>query len=198
MNKICTVIVAGGKGSRVGGHKADTQLCGMRLIDHTIRRAEHWDLPIFIGLRSHGQVLSLGYPQILDRADIEGPLSAIIASIAFAKGHGFAHVLTVACDMPFLPKDLLDWLLPAARKSDKIVAAHSGGRLHPICAIWPTKALQTLEQCALQGELSLKRASQIYGREELGWPDTPYDPFFNINTPEDLAQADQIYDRYLA
>ncbi|WP_017932514.1 molybdenum cofactor guanylyltransferase [Robiginitomaculum antarcticum] len=192
MSKICTLIVAGGQGRRIGGHKADTELCGKRLIDHTIQRAENWDLPIYIGLRRHGQVLTPGYFQILDKADIEGPLSGIIAGLAFAKKEGFSYVLTVACDMPFLPSDLVDWLLPAAQKSHKIVAANSGGRLHPICAIWPVEALETLEHCAMAGELSLNRSSKTYGREELEWPDAPYDPFFNINTARELERANAI------
>ena len=192
MNRACTFIVAGGQGRRIGGDKADTQLCGVRLIDHVIERAKFWDLPIFIQVRSPDQVSTPDYPQVLDKPAIEGPLSGIIAGLEYAQKKDYTHILTVACDMPFLPKDLLDWLLPAAIGADKIAVAQSDGQIHPICAVWPVKALPTLKDCSANGQISLKGASRVYGREALDWPVTLYDPFFNINTAADLERAQSI------
>lgn len=189
MSKLCTLVVSGGQGRRIGGHKADIKLCGTRLIDHVLHRAEDWALPTFIQVRHQAQVQTPGYVQLLDRLDIEGPLSGIVAGLHFAKGEGFSHILSVGCDMPFLPRDLVDWLWPASRQSQKITVACSGGRAHSICAIWPVECLPSLERSVAGGELSLTGASKAYGQDELEWPDKPFDPFFNINAPEDLARA---------
>lgn len=192
MSKVCTLIVAGGEGRRIGGHKADIELCGIRLIDHVLSRAADWELPTYVQVRHRKQVQTPGYVQILDKPEIEGPLSGIIAGLHFARTEGFSHVLSVSCDMPFLPRDLVDWLLPAAKQNHKVTMACSGGVLHPICAIWPVKCLQSLESSAACGVLSLRGAAKAYGRDELDWPDKPFDPFFNINEGADLARAHEI------
>ncbi len=189
MSKACTLLISGGEGRRIGGHKADIKLCGTRLIDHVLSRSYEWDLPVYLQVRRADQINAPGLTQILDDPNIEGPLSGLIAGLRFAKEHKFSHVLSIGCDMPFLPSNLLDWLWPAARKSQKIIVASSDGQLHPICAMWPVACLTSLERYAANGELSLKRASQTFGREVLDWSTMPYDPFFNINTLQDLAHA---------
>jgi len=192
MSNICTLIVAGGNGRRIGGHKADIELCGKRLIEHVLTRVEDWDLPIFVQVRSYNQVKTPGYTQILDNPDIDGPLSGIIAGLDYAKRKGFSYIISVACDMPFLPPNLVDWLLPSAQQTGRVTIASSSGRLHPLCAIWPIACLPSLKASAGRGELSLNQVSKTFGQDELSWPDTPFDPFFNINTPEDLKRAERI------
>ena len=182
VGEACTMVVAGGQGRRIGGHKADIILCEDRLIDHVLVRADQWELPVFIQVRSSQQVKTPGYEQVLDDPHIGGPLSGIIAGLRYAKRQGFAYALSVGCDMPFLPRDLVDWLLPAARETGKIAMARSGETLHPICAVWPVACLSALEQSAARGDLSLKHASKSFGRVALDWPDSPIHPFFNINT----------------
>jgi molybdopterin-guanine dinucleotide biosynthesis protein A len=97
-------------------------------------------------------------------------------------------VLTIPCDMPFLP-----WDLPVRLTSDAAATvAASGGRLHPICALWKAEARDALPAYLATGRRSLKGFAEAAGYEAVQWPTEPFDPFFNINDEADLARAEEL------
>jgi molybdopterin-guanine dinucleotide biosynthesis protein A len=93
--------------------------------------------------------------------------------------------------MPLTPSDLADRLAEALGSQGAALAA-SGGRLHPVCGLWRVEALGALPAYAATGRRSLKGFAAEVGFTAVDWPVEPLDPFFNVNTPEDLARAEAL------
>ncbi|OQW61163.1 MAG: hypothetical protein A4S17_02090 [Proteobacteria bacterium HN_bin10] len=187
----CVLVLAGGAGVRIGGAKPERALGGHRLIDHTIQIARRGGRRVAVGLRAAEQVEVDGVRVVLDRPDIEGPLAGLAAGLEWAKEVGADFLFTLPCDAPFLPHDLAERLQMRQRASGAaVVLPASHGRLHPSCGVWRTNVI-----CALRDFLSSRRRSLIGFAEHAGyavedWGAPARDPFFNVNTPEDLAQAE--------
>ncbi len=97
-------------------------------------------------------------------------------------------VLTIPCDMPFLPNDL-----PARLQSDAAATvAASGGRLHPVCALWKAACREALPAYLATGKRSLTGFAEAVGYQTVEWRSDPVDPFFNINDEADLARAEAL------
>jgi molybdenum cofactor guanylyltransferase len=131
----------------------------------------------------------LGLPVFGDvRHDVGTPLAGLHAALCFANEHGFDAVLTVPSDCPFLPLDLADRL--AAQDRDAAIAA-SAGQAHYLTGLWSRRLLEDIEQ-ALEQRPRLQDWARRCDAAVVEWPATPYDPFFNVNTPEELAEAERI------
>ena len=169
------VILAGGEGRRIGGGKPQLLLGGVTLLDRALRLARSWSDEVLVAARGGGD--------IEDDPAIEGPLGGLAAALALG-----GDVLTIPCDMPFLPGDL-----PARLVSDKAVTlAASGGHLHPVCALWKGEALAVLPAYLATGRRSLKGFAEAVGYRAVEWPVEPFDLFFNINDLHDMATADRL------
>ncbi len=182
-------ILAGGEGARIGGGKPARLLAGQSLLDRAIARACSWGLePVIVTRveRPHSD-----YRVIVDRKGVPGPLGALVAAADDALTIGEQRLLLLACDMPFLPGDLREKL--DARLVDPIgcVMANSGGRDHPVCSLWRTDALANGLPAYLKGgDRSLIGLAKKLGYVTVSWPLVNGDPFTNINTPADLAEAE--------
>ena len=181
------VILAGGEGRRIGGGKPDRLLGDESLIDRVIARARGWSADVAVavghGWRPAGQATALLEDQLG-----EGPIAGLCSALAFAADGGIGSVLTISCDTPFLPEDLPQRLLEAGRPA---AVASSGGRLHPSCTLWRTEAAEQLPGYLAAGRSSLRGFAAAVGMAEVAWPVEPFDPFFNINTGDDLAIAER-------
>lgn len=190
--RIVTAILAGGAGQRIGGAKPDRQLAGSSLLAHALNAARGWGAQIVLVLREPGQVGEIHERAILDDPDIPGPLGGLAAAMAEAEAGGADRVLTLPCDMPFLPADLLIRLDRALTDAAGVAIAASDGRRHPVCALWRTSALPVLLQRANDGQLSLNGLGEAVGPVIVDWSIEHGDPFLNINTLDDLAHAERI------
>ena len=169
------VILAGGEGRRMGGGKPQRLLGGEALLDRALRQARTWSDEVLVAAREGGD--------LQDDPAIEGPLGGIAAALALG-----GDVLTMACDMPFLPDDL-----PARLGSDAAATvAASGGQLHPVCALWKAEAAAGLPAYLASGRRSLTGFAEAVGYQTVQWPTEPFDPFFNINDEADLARAEAL------
>ena len=169
------VILAGGEGRRIGGGKPGRMLGAETLLARALRRARDWSDDVLVAAREGGD--------ITDDPAIEGPLGGIAAALALG-----GDVLTIACDMPFLPDDL-----PARLVSEAAATiASSGGRLHPVCALWRAEAQDGLAAYLATGRRSLTGFAEAVGYEAVEWPVEPFDPFFNINDEAGLARAEHL------
>jgi molybdopterin-guanine dinucleotide biosynthesis protein A len=186
-NDAALVILAGGEGRRIGGAKPLRAFGGERLIDRALRQARVWSDLIAIAVRGASQVEPVEAVLIRDR-DIPGPLGGLISGLEFARQNKRAFLLSIPADMPFLPHDLRDRL--TAHIGDHACAlAASGGQLHPVCGLWRSTALDQVEDYAAAGRRSLKGFAGQLGFASVNWPVDGADPFFNVNTSEDLAEA---------
>ena len=187
---IVTAVLAGGAGQRIGGAKPARRLAGVSLLTHTLQAAGRFGAPAVLVLRDPEQVSGIPGRVILDDPDIPGPLGGLAAALAWAAAGDIDRVLTVPCDMPFLPDDLLARLDQALTGDTGVAVAASDGRLHPVCALWRTSARPILIERAHAGQLSLNGLSEAVGRIVVDWPIEQRDPFLNINTLDDLARAE--------
>lgn len=188
MTDIAVVILAGGAGRRIGGNKPGQRLNGQRLIDIADSYGRETDLPYAVAVRSHGQIANLDALKILD-AEIEGPLGGLVSALDWAGRQGAKATLTLPCDMPFLPQDLLDRFKQTGGRLDQPIVAASCGRVHPVCALWPVSCLGAIRRYAELGQRSLIGALDLFEAIVVEWSDLAGDPFMNVNTPDDLHNA---------
>lgn len=177
------VILAGGDGRRIGGRKPERLLAGRPLWRHVADRIAQQVGPLAVnGVGRFGAL-----PVIADETPGQGPLGGILAAMVWAAGQGADRVLTVAVDTPFLPTDLVARLTtPNARIA---IAASSNG-LHGTTALWDVSLAPDLRAALAQGSRKVTDWTAIYAPTPVTFEDITPPPFFNINTPEDLAQAE--------
>lgn len=189
---LAVLILAGGEGKRMGGAKPERTLGGRRLIDHAIDAARRHGEQVVIGLRAADQISAVDdFECVIDQSGIEGPVSSLAAGIAWAKQRGARCLLTIPCDVPFLPHDLSGRLQTLLETSSAAVAiAVSHGRRHPSIALWRTCVLDQLPLYLVSGRRSLIGLAEHMGFAIEVWDAPERDPFFNVNTPEDLRMAE--------
>ena len=188
---IPVIIAAGGDGSRLGGDKPNRLLAGERLIDRALIQARNWSCDIAVALRAETALaLPPTIPTLTDAETNGGPLSALANALSYGVQQRASHVLLIACDMPFLPRNLLTTLLAYA--DNGAVIAKSDERLHPACSLWPATAVHSLNDYAATGRRSLLGLAERIGFVTAEWSAIPIDPFFNINSNEDLRMAENL------
>lgn len=193
--RIAGLILAGGAGRRMGGaDKALLRLQDRPLLLHVADRfAPQVD---DLALSANGDLARFspfGWPVLPDAGDRrDGPLAGLLAGLTWAATQGASHLATVSVDTPFLPCDLVPRLLLAAGTAQRVAVAESGGRLHPTCGLWPAHIRPALEAALDQGERRIGRWAESLGAAAAHFGERP-DPFFNINRPEDLAEAEALW-----
>ena len=114
----------------------------------------------------------------------------MLAALRWARTQGYDHIITAPCDAPFLPPDL------AARLeaiSSPLVLARSHGTQHPTIGKWSLDLAESLGRAhEQQGQRRMHEFVATIIPQVIDWPHEPYDPFFNVNTPFDLAIAEAI------
>lgn len=185
---VAVVVLAGGDGHRIGGNKPLTELGGERLIDRALRQASSWSGTLAVSVRDSLQIGGMELELVIDEPGVEGPVAGLISALKFAKTRHCEFVLTIAVDTPFLPADLHDRLLSAIGAQSCAIAS-SGGRLHPTSGLWRTSATEFVQQFASSGKRSLAGLAEALGCMKVEWPIAAIDPFFNINSPDDLRKA---------
>lgn len=184
---VAVVILAGGQGRRIGGGKPLKRFGGERLVDRALGRAQSWSNMVAIAVRDPVQVERVEAPLIMD-CDVAGPLGGLISGLEFARENGCSFLLAIPADMPFLPADLLERLIASIGDNACALAA-SGGHLHPVCGLWRSSGLDQASEYAATGRRSLKGLAAQLGFSRVEWAVAAIDPFFNVNTSEDLAEA---------
>jgi molybdopterin-guanine dinucleotide biosynthesis protein A len=190
------MILAGGLARRMGGgDKSLRLLAGRPILRHMIERLQPQVAALALNANGdQSRFADFGVPVIADPvADNPGPLAGILAGMLWAQGAGATHVLTMPGDTPFIPDDLVARLDTARVQSDADIAvAESGGIAHPVIVLWPVGLAAPL-QTALDG--GMRRVWDFLDRYRIArvpFGADGFDPFFNINTPEDLVEAERL------
>ena len=101
-------------------------------------------------------------------------------------------------DCPFLPRDLVARLHQARQAENlPLACARSGEWRHPVVALWPVALRGDLRQAVTkEGLRKIEIWTARHGVALADWPVSPVDPFYNVNTPQDAAEADRIAAQY--
>jgi len=191
------IILSGGKSSRMGEPKALLPFGEGRLLDHIATRLRSQVTGMALNTNDPSIAIP-GVASFTDRfADYPGPLAGIQAGLAHIRQNdpGATHALIVPVDGPFFPTNLAETLAATLTGPDDIALTASGGRMHPVLGLWPVsladrladwlKAPPTLKVRAFLDGLPVHITEFALIETSLG----PLDPFFNINTREDLDHA---------
>jgi molybdopterin-guanine dinucleotide biosynthesis protein A len=199
------VILAGGLGRRLGGgNKGLRPIAGRSMLDHVIARlAPQCRRLVLNANEDPTRFAAFCLPVIADDVPgFAGPLAGILAGLDWAAAEvpAAAWMVSVPADTPFLPPDLVVRLMAArAGAGTDVACAASGGRRHPVIGLWPV-AMRGALRSALVGEGLRKVGAFLVGRRVAvaEWPIEPRDPFFNVNSAADLAEAEELAQREAA
>jgi molybdopterin-guanine dinucleotide biosynthesis protein A len=189
------VVLAGGRGSRLGGvDKAMVTVAGRPLLAHVLDRLVPQVTAVVVNANGAAdRFAAFGLPIIADETDDRpGPLAGILAGLDRAAADGHALAVTVSCDAPCLPPDLVSRFLAALEAGAPGAVAVSGGRRHPAVALWPSGAAGAVRAALLRGERRVDDVARALGLAEVVWPAGSFDPFFNVNEPQDIKAAELI------
>jgi molybdenum cofactor guanylyltransferase len=182
-------ILAGGSGTRIGGDKALAELGGRPLISFPLAAAHAAGAEVLIVAKPDTSLPDAAARVLREPAEPVHPLCGIVSALRDADDRSLT---VVAADMPFVTGELLAWL---AALPDPLAVPSHGGRLHPLLARYDPSLLPTLEQ-ALEAEAPLRETvaslspREITERELRPFGD-PERLLFNVNTPEDLEEAER-------
>jgi len=193
------VILAGGQSRRFGGgDKFLKTLNGKLLIDHVIERVRPQTGPLILNSNSEASSFAdFGLPVIADSIQgYAGPLAGILTGMEWVQKNApdCKWMVSFPSDAPFIPLDCVEKMQACAENEGaEIVCAASAGRTHPVCALWRVDLANDLRKAMLDEEM--RKIDLWTARHRLSvieFSDQPFDPFFNINRPEDLARAEQL------
>ncbi|MFC4291086.1 molybdenum cofactor guanylyltransferase [Sphingorhabdus arenilitoris] len=188
-----TAIIAGGTGSRLGGNKLATKLGNVTLFDHAVHLARGYtDIVIVVVRDEQADIPVNPLERVYDDPAIAGPLAGIAAALNWGQANGRTHILALASDTPFLPANLLDRLRHHIN-GDNIIFGDYDGRLQPLASLWPVSALRHLPGYLASGKKSVIGFGEYIGLVTVSWPLGEINPFFNINDPGDLSEAEQMF-----
>lgn len=191
------LVLAGGLSRRMqGADKSDLHLAGTPLWRNALDRLAPQVSALMINANSApDRFAGTGLPVLPDTiSGHKGPLAGVLAGLRYAETHNaISHVVSVAVDTPFFPADLAASLAAQAGNDATIVIATSGGNRHPVFGLWPVACAHDLERWLRTSDTM--KVMAFVGRHAHAFADFEIvdgrDPFFNINTPEDLATAGQ-------
>ncbi|KXF76959.1 hypothetical protein ATN84_13250 [Paramesorhizobium deserti] len=206
-HELLGVILAGGRSQRMGGDDKGLLTLGKKpLIAHVIEKLRP-QLPLLV-INANGdpaRFAQFALPVVEDRiTGYHGPLAGLQAAMRHAldmdEDARPTHIVTVAADTPFFPADLVSRLKEAQREEEADIAmAASGGNLHPVFGLWPVALEPDLADWLVSGEKprvsawAKRHAVAEVHFDPLKTADgLTVDPFFNINTRDDLAQAEEL------
>lgn len=190
MTRVAAVILAGGKGERLGGvNKALIEIGGRTLLDRALDLTATCDRRILaVGPSTWDPERDVECVSDL-RSDYAGPLAGVAAAVAHLAARPPDTLFVLAVDTPMFPPDFLEHGLPLLDTAPAVLGTY-GGQDYPTNSLWRFDAISTLGEQVGQGTAphSLKRLAASVGATQLDYAELlDFDPFRNANTPEDLA-----------
>jgi molybdenum cofactor guanylyltransferase len=193
------LVLAGGLARRMGGgDKALIRIGNETILSRTLARLTPQVAGVVLNANGDpARFAPFGLPIVADSVpDFAGPLAGILAGLDWVAANRppIEWVVSVPGDCPFLPRDLVTQLHAARTTENKPLAcAHSGDWRHPVVALWQVALREELRRAITVEDLrKIEVWTARYGVALADWPTDPVDPFFNVNTPEDVATATKL------
>lgn len=196
---VAGVILAGGLSRRMGGgDKCLRPIGGRPILAHIVERVRpQVDALVLNANGDVARFASFGLPVATDVVEgFAGPLAGVLTGMEWAARHAprCRWLASFASDAPFVPRDLVARLCAAveAQHADLACAA-SGGQVHPVFGLWRIDLAPDLRNALVKEQVfKVDRWTARYRLARVDFPTTPIDPFFNANSPEDLAAAERL------
>ena len=195
-SEIPAVILSGGQSRRMDGNdKAFLSIADQNLLEMVVGRLMRQTPKIAINTSSNNpKYVQHGLPILRDHfRGFWGPLSGILTAMIWANDMGYEKVATVAVDTPLFPENLLEKLNQKMKVSNSdIVFAASVSEykqktvLHPVFGLWKTSLFEDLRKQLEKGVRKVTCWSERHKASSVCFSDERIDPFFNINTPQDI------------
>jgi molybdopterin-guanine dinucleotide biosynthesis protein A len=193
------LVLAGGLARRMGGgDKALIRIGSETILGRTLARLAPQVSGIVLNANGDpARFAPFGLPVVADSVpDFAGPLAGILAGLDWAAANrpDIEWIVSVPGDCPFLPRDLVARLHAARNAEAKPLAcAHSGDWRHPVVGLWKVALRDDLRHAITVEDLrKIEVWTARHGVALADWPVEPVDPFFNVNTPEDVEQATRL------
>jgi len=183
-------VLAGGRGSRLGGAKASAELGGSPLLAYPLAELAAAGIEAVVCAKEAEELPPLGVPVVREPPRPRHPLAGIVAALRAGEGR---PLVVIACDMPFVACGLLRLL---AEAPEPLVVPLAGGRLQPLLGRYEAALLPRLE-AALAEEAPLTRTVESLGPHHLREADLarfgdPARLLFNVNDAGDLRRAEAL------
>ncbi|MCR9219713.1 MAG: molybdenum cofactor guanylyltransferase MobA [Alphaproteobacteria bacterium] len=200
--RVVGVVLAGGLARRMGGgDKPLTAIGGKPILERILERVR--PQVDALALNANGDPARFQYYDMDVIADTmegnPGPLAGVLAGLEWARrAHPEAAWLaTFPGDAPFLPRNLVARLAQAIERAGADLAcAASGGRAHPVVGLWPVRLADDLRRAMVEEETrKVDRWTARHKLVQVDFAAEPVDPFFNANSPEDVAEAERLLPR---
>ena len=193
-NNILGVILAGGKSKRFGQDKSEVKLGDKTLLEHTLHKIKSKFSKIIIV--SNRKVLK-NYTIIEDCIDGQlGPLVGVLSAMKYIKKNNFSYnwVATFPCDTPFFDIYIIEEFFKVSKLNDSLLYfVKSKEKRHNIFGLWSLKLIEILEKDIIQNNYrKVEKWANKAGVKIINVSYDGTDPFFNINTQEDLIEAEKI------
>ena len=193
------LVLAGGLARRMGGgDKALIRIGSETILGRTLARLAPQVSGIVLNANGDpARFAPFGLPVVADSVpDFAGPLAGILAGLDWAAANkpDIEWMVSVPGDCPFLPRDLVARLHDARVAERKPLAcAHSGDWRHPVVGLWQVALREDLRHAITVEDLrKIEVWTARHGVALADWPTEPVDPFFNVNTPEDVERATKL------
>jgi len=198
-SRILGLVLAGGLARRMGGgDKARIRIGGKTILERVLARLTPQCARVILNANGDpARFADAGLPVVADSVpDFPGPLAGILAGLDWAAAHApdVGDMVSVPGDCPFLPDDLVERLAASRQAAGvPLACARSGEWRHPTVALWRVALRDDLRKAvAEEGLRKIESWTARHGVAIADWSDRPVDPFFNVNTPEDIAAAERI------
>jgi molybdopterin-guanine dinucleotide biosynthesis protein A len=190
LSGVAAAILAGGRGERIGGAKAMRRLLADPMIEHVAAVLQsNVDRLAVVGDQQAAVMIDAVHLRE-EAEDQPGPLVGVLAALEWSARESVEWVVVVPCDMPLLPSDVVERLLVAAVKSGAPVAyAQTPGGQHPLVAIWRSELALPLRSAMAGGHPAVRDMLGRFGAVGVLFEDDS--AFLNVNTPTDLAEAEE-------
>ncbi|MGH6661687.1 MAG: molybdenum cofactor guanylyltransferase MobA [Rhodospirillales bacterium] len=197
---VAGVLLAGGLARRMGGgDKGMRRLGGRPIMERILARVRPQVTTLLVNANGDpARFEGYGLPVMGDVVSgYAGPLAGVLTGLEWAAEHapaGTRFVASFAIDAPFVPLNLVARLRRAvADEGAEMACAKSGDRTHPVFGLWPIELAGELRRAMTDEEMrKIDRWTARYDLVEVYFPTEPFDPFFNINDPGNLAEAERL------
>ena len=197
-NNILGVVLAGGKSKRFGQDKNEVKLGEKTLLEHTIDKVKSKFKEIIIVANKE---VSKDYKIVNDCIEGQlGPLVGVLSAMKWIKKNNFSYnwVATFPCDTPFFNVSVIDEFIKVSKRNDSsLYFVKTKEKRHNIFGLWSVELFETLEKDIIENNYrKVEEWANKIGVKTINVSYDVIDPFFNINTKEDLIEAEKILKNY--